>query len=239
MVSFSDAGDTDMPAGAASTSPEASTLDVPEALRRLGGRKALYLKALESFMRECRQAEQTVRRQMAAGEPSAAVRTLHKIKGTAATIGAGELASIAMALESSVSSMDNGCPLLADFKSALNKTMAAVGEYIDVNGPSERQVASPVLPVGGTDALTGPSNFPETDGLEKLSRYLAQGNMLALPLWERLKPMFGSDVDPQILTAFEQRLRSLDFDAAARLCQQLTEKRDHDFREDRRQDPDR
>lgn len=109
----------------------APVLDVEGALKRLGGRKAIYLKALKRFDLEYGRAYESVNEDLAAGAREAAVRTVHTVKGTAATIGATELNRLAAKLEKVIGHGEEDPSTLLDaLKDELVRITCAIVEYL-------------------------------------------------------------------------------------------------------------
>ena len=74
-------------------------VDVAGGLRRMMGRKPLYLEMLQRFVRGQRDCAQRIRQAVASGDSATAVREAHTCKGLCATLGAVEAARIAAELE--------------------------------------------------------------------------------------------------------------------------------------------
>ena len=123
------------PAMADPMSTPASTmedgLDVEGAIHALGDDRALYVQILRAFLAELEDLPTTVAQQLAAGERMDAKRTLHTLKGTAATIGAMALSETARMGEADV--MD-GQPatderLLEVLRDAAQKTLLQMAPF--------------------------------------------------------------------------------------------------------------
>lgn len=107
-----------------------TVLDVSNAMKRLGGRKQIYNKALSRFISESGKSWETIKTLLDAGDQEAAMLTAHTVKGTAAVIGAVDLTQIASQLEQTI--RDTGLDIddrLSAFKKELDKTLVAVREY--------------------------------------------------------------------------------------------------------------
>jgi len=77
-------------------------LDVQGALKRIGGRRPIYVKLLSKFAPEFGQSAGEIRGFLAAGDMRTAERTAHSVKGVAATIGAVALSEVAADLEKAI-----------------------------------------------------------------------------------------------------------------------------------------
>jgi two-component system sensor histidine kinase/response regulator len=112
-------------------SDTAAVLDVRGVLKRLGGRKNIYLVMLKTFEPECGKADETIRRCLAAGDMETAERTAHSVKGTAASIGATALYDAALNLEKAIFDRGpdiDGC--LQHFKKELDNALKTVSEFV-------------------------------------------------------------------------------------------------------------
>jgi two-component system sensor histidine kinase/response regulator len=112
-------------------SDTAAVLDVREVLKRLGGRKNIYLVMLKTFEPECGKADETIRRCLAAGDMETAERTAHSVKGTAASIGATALYDAALNLEKAIFDKGpdiDGC--FERFKKELDNALETVSEFV-------------------------------------------------------------------------------------------------------------
>jgi two-component system sensor histidine kinase/response regulator len=108
-----------------------AVLDVQGALKRLGGRRQIYLKALKNFSPECAQAHESIARHLAAGDREAASLMGHSVKGMAATIGAVGLSQAAAELEKAIRQESPGIgDLLSSFKNALEQTLESIDEFL-------------------------------------------------------------------------------------------------------------
>jgi len=107
-------GRRDEPAPAAASAPgrlpaavrvaaAAAGVDVDTAVARLGGKAAVYRRMLARFVTDLASWPAQLRTDMAQGGEAAAARQLHTLKGVAATLGAGALATLAGQAERHVS----------------------------------------------------------------------------------------------------------------------------------------
>lgn len=116
--------------GTGETVDDETVLDVTGALRRLGGRKSMYHKALEHFTHESANAYVAIEQHLELGDRETASRMTHTVKGDAATIGALVLQKAALELENKIT--NNQADLqeeLLRFKMALEQTLDAVEKY--------------------------------------------------------------------------------------------------------------
>ncbi len=109
------------------TADATAVLDVQGALKRLGGRKDIYLTVLREFAPECAKADQIIHQSLDAGDRQTATRKAHSVKGVAATIGAAGLtqavAKLQKMIEHNGGSIDDQ---MKDFQSELRLALQAV-----------------------------------------------------------------------------------------------------------------
>jgi len=79
-------------------------LDTAEALSRLGGRENLYLSVLKLFADNHQRTVDNIRAALREGRQHEALRLAHTLRGTAASIGARELADVARGVETALES---------------------------------------------------------------------------------------------------------------------------------------
>ncbi len=79
-----------------------TALDVENAVKRIGDRRAVYVRALNSFEPEFGQTAEMIRRHLDAGDLQTAERAAHSVKSVAATIGAAALSEVAADLEKAI-----------------------------------------------------------------------------------------------------------------------------------------
>jgi PAS domain S-box-containing protein len=102
LLPIADAAPSVLDAGGAAAL--AAGVDLELALRRLGGKRASYIRLLGSFVRELALLPAQLREQVEQGDFESATRLLHTLKGTAATLGATAMAAEAGAAEARVGS---------------------------------------------------------------------------------------------------------------------------------------
>ncbi|MFY9655374.1 MAG: PAS domain S-box protein [Methylocystis sp.] len=90
------------PATLANSTERTVTIDREQALRLLGDDQELFVKLLQSFLKDFGEAAQEVRRSLDSGDRSNAAHLLHTLRGAAGYIGARELAAAATTLENSI-----------------------------------------------------------------------------------------------------------------------------------------
>jgi CheY-like chemotaxis protein len=106
-------------------------LDVQGALKRLGGRRKIFVNALKNFAPESGKAHESIVRHLAAHDQEAASRMAHSVKGSAATIGAVRLSSMAAKLETAIKDDGPDIDVLRScFKSELEQALEAIDRFL-------------------------------------------------------------------------------------------------------------
>ena len=194
-------------------------VDVATALSRLGGNKALYLRTLKSFLNDSSGAAQQLEDLLREARRDDAARQLHTLKGLAATIGATPLAAAVARAESLVKSDAPALPLaagMAEMQATLSATIAALGRVI-----KELADALPPEPAPA-QATIAPDVEKFLQDLQELSDLLRDSDMGAMAKLEQIKAAHGAHQAQ--LKALDEAIGMLDFAAALRHCQHLTQK---------------
>jgi len=113
-------------------------LDTKTAIKRLGGRRQLFIRIVEKFLPEHHGTHQTIVQQLAANDRKSASRIAHTVKGAAAAIGADDLSHISAQLESAIADQSEDIDrLLTIFKERLSLAFEAIESFL-----AEEQTAS-------------------------------------------------------------------------------------------------
>ncbi|MBK9573956.1 MAG: response regulator [Rhodoferax sp.] len=193
-------------------------VDVTAALSRLGGNKALYLRTLKSFLNDSANTVQQLEGQLRDARLDDAARQLHTLKGLAATIGATALAGAVARVESLVKHDAQGLPLaagMAEMQATLAATHSVLERVISELGgalPDEAATARPTPTADVRDFL---------QDLQALAALLRESDMGAMAQHEQIKATHGAHRVE--LKALDDAISLLDFAAALRHCQDLTE----------------
>ncbi len=196
-------------------------VDVTAALSRLGGNKALYLRTLQSFLNDSVTTAQQLESQLSDARRDDAARQLHTLKGLAATIGATALAAVVARVESQVKHNEQGAPLaagMAEMQATLAATHSVLQRVISELGgalPEEATTARPTPSADVPDLLRD---------LQALAVLLRESDMGAMAQHEQIKATHGAHRVE--LKALDEAIGRLDFAAALRHCQHLTEQLD-------------
>ena len=187
-----------------------AALDVDGALSRMGGNTAVFANILNAFIREAELVPDQLAIQLANDQRADALRTLHTLKGLAATVGAVQLAGVAAQLEIRVKTgMDavNPAEVVAQLRSSVVAAVQSLEPLLQRFSPA------PVSEIGTemtTDQLQA--------DMARLLELLKNSNMQALDVFDKIRQGQGlrsNDVLPLLSAAIER----LDFPAAVALCE--------------------
>ncbi|MDP1901016.1 MAG: CHASE domain-containing protein [Rubrivivax sp.] len=195
----------------------AAGVDLPAALRRLGGKHAVYRRMLGSFIRDLAGMPAQLQEQLDQGDWPAASRQLHTLKGLAATLGATALAAVASQGEQRLA--DAALP--AEASDAVGRACAAIaaaepGLASLTQALQALQAASPE-PAPGASA---PDTTALRAALQALAGQLREADMAATEAVVALQRQFGAAGLAQ-LQALDDAVGALDFERALALCQGL------------------
>jgi signal transduction histidine kinase/CheY-like chemotaxis protein len=188
-----------------------SVLDLATALQRFGGDREMLHSVFRSFARDALQVPQQLQDQMEAEDVEQAARTLHTLKGLAATVGAGVLAAQVAALEKRVKARiaaPEFAALLTTLRGGIDEALEAI----------EKELSSHT-PVAPEDAGALPEEDVHSE-LQKLRDLLRNSNMGAIDAFNHLKRAHGS-VLPASWTELKTAIDELDFVRAAAACDVL------------------
>ncbi|PIF26002.1 signal transduction histidine kinase [Acidovorax sp. 56] len=163
-------------------------LDTAAGLRRVLDKRVAYVALLRKFVAGQASAIATTRSQLAAGQRDAAQRSMHTLKGTAGTIGASPLATLAEAAEQALA---QGQPdstieaLLQSAETACNTLVAALQSALP------REAAEPA------DVPEAPTSSAATSQLlERLDALLADDDSDAIELFKESAPALRAALGP-------------------------------------------
>jgi len=190
-------------------------LDVPGALHRVGGDKAMYANVLGAFAKEMEQVPQQVLEALRAQEQAQAVRALHTLKGLAATVGARHLAAVAARLEHTVRAGTQA----HEHAGLVDTLRSAIDALAEVLLPvlQQYQEAQPMTPTAETAAPLDRQRFVQD--LQALSTLLRNSDMVALEAHALIRRTYGAQV-PE-LAPLDAAMAMLDFATAQNQCDVL------------------
>lgn len=164
-----------------------------------GQDRAFFLDMLALFIDEFEHVGESVRAEVGRGDPTAATRRLHNLRGNAGNLGAMDLMSAARTLELSIP--DNPPDLDSQIEALCSQVQALV------------QAATPWL----SEPNEKSTRYPAVIDREKLSalrQALMQSNLVALSLHAELEPAFSAHHDQESLRDLNQAIRQLRFEDA-------------------------
>jgi two-component system sensor histidine kinase/response regulator len=199
-----------------------ASVDLPMALHRLGGKQAIYQRMLARFVDDLATMQADLREFAQQGRLDDAKRTLHSLKGLAATLGADGLAGQAAECEKQLlaqtpglnalqAAAEQGCAAMAAATPALSMLVEAL----------KASQASPQ-----PQATTEPTAQDIAGLLKKLpilAAQLASSDMGAMQTMAELKQEFGSAAGAQ-LAILDGAMEGLNFEAALGHCRALMQR---------------
>jgi PAS domain S-box-containing protein len=185
-------------------------IDLATTLPRFGGSFASFCAVLRRLESSQGDTPGEVRALLRQGDRHGAQQLVHRLRGVAANLGAGEVAALALELEQALRSADDAALALrvARLDSALQVVLEAARE-LDVQ-------AAP-----GVQAHNRPASRAE---LARLLEFLMNNNMKALAQFQALRAALA----PQAAAALAEAVETLRFDTAARLVEALLEAEEYD-----------
>jgi CheY-like chemotaxis protein/HPt (histidine-containing phosphotransfer) domain-containing protein len=192
-------------------------LDQEGALARVGGDHDIYATVLQAFASEVRQAPDQVTGFLAEGDPVAAARALHTLKGLSATVGARHLSAVAADLEQQVkrgASVHEHPQMLERLKGAITALVATLEPVLQHYADEQ---SSPAEQRGILDMA---DRIRLQHDLEALVALLGNSNMVALSVHALVQQAFGPQLG-QDLAPLRNAMNVLDFAAAQAACEAL------------------
>ncbi|MFG6431205.1 hybrid sensor histidine kinase/response regulator [Roseateles sp. LYH14W] len=197
-------GHVDGAAAPAAAVTPAPLLDRAGALRRLGGRQALYERLVTSFAQDVPAEIEALRRHVRQASVPDAVRVLHTLRGLAGAVGAEALAALAGAQEQAVRTEADVRAADAD---ALQRLLAD-------------SLAALVPPAAPAPVVAAPADPQEAlEALRQLRQLLVERNMRSVAACEQLAGQAGA-LGPDFAT-LSGAIARLDFAKALKACDLL------------------
>ena len=227
---------------ALSRAAQVAGVDLDTALNRLGYNLALYERTFRMFVADLLAMPAQLRALQAARDTPQAVRLLHTLKGLAATLGVGALATIAgkgeALLQSHLSSIritqdpaitiDTNSP---DLPAVVEHTCVAIAQAspslmaLQVALQTNMASAAPTTDPNAHSPDTSPLDTTALSlALTALADKLRNFDMDAVRLMAALKHQFGAAIQAQTsysLKPLEEAIDALDFELAKERCQTL------------------
>jgi signal transduction histidine kinase/CheY-like chemotaxis protein len=191
------------------------------ALNRLGGDRAMFATILKSFANDLPQSPERLAVHLRSGDRSEATRSMHTLKGLAATVGARQLSQVAARIEAALkakSAPDESRSLVKELQQAVDQTVLVLQPLLQNYGA---HLAPPSL---GEASRVVTSTRLNTDLFSRdiltLHSLLLQSDMLALKAYSQLCTKYATHLS-QDRTALDAAMLKLDFAHAAVLCDQI------------------
>ena len=211
--------------------PDSGRVALSAALQRLGGDPAFYQRIVRKFCADLPSQVQRLRELAQTGPATDMAAALHTVKGTASTVGAQRLASVASDAEQATKAYLAGdrsgplplawleplCTEAADSTAALLRVVDAVSAQLQP--PAAGVPQAPVAPEAAAPDADG-WRAQWTAPLQTLAAHLAGADMQALELHDEMLQNAGLAQHPAWLP-LHAAMESLDFEAALSATQQL------------------
>ena len=185
--------------------PAPPVLDAAVALKRLGGRQALYDRLVKSFIADAPAELEALAGHLAQGRVGDAARVLHTLRGLAGSVGGSALAAFAGVQEHVLPGGAERVDM-AGLRAAMKQTLDALGALSSTAAPA---------PLSVPEAAPDPATL-----LRQLRVLLAERNMRSVTAAEQLA---GVHVDGggEELAALVSAVAKLDFSRALKACDDL------------------
>ena len=190
-------------------------IDFHGALQRLDGDAKLLARILKAFTKDLAHVPEQLAAFLDAGQSQEALRLMHTLKGTAATLGARQLADVAARAEISVKaglSPEAQAELLQSVQQSLVATVLGVASLMEKSPPD----------IGSDNEANADTGQLRTD-LVELMRLLRQSDLGSLEVFSRLQASHGPALQ-QELDPLSEAMAGLDFALASTLCEALSQK---------------
>jgi CheY-like chemotaxis protein len=188
----------------------ASILDIDGALSRMDGNTVVFASILDAFTRDAVLVPGQLESQLSHAQSLDAVRTLHTIKGLAATVGATQLAAVSAKLEAraktGIDTSDHS-EVVMQLRNAVDAAVLALMPVL------QRLSPAPV-------AHTGPEMTAEQlrADITVLLDLLKNSNMQAVDVFDQIRQRRGDQWNA-VVNPLGVEMGRLDFAAAANLCE--------------------
>ncbi|HEV7815585.1 MAG TPA: response regulator, partial [Janthinobacterium sp.] len=186
-------------------------IELKAALQRFGGNDAAFVALLKRFENSQGDAVAETRRLIVAGERRAAAQMLHRLRGVAANLGAGDVATMASLAEIAL----NGAQP-AELAAQLDALEHAMAVVID----AARTLPLPSAPPGN-DTAAADADLPRA--LEELLALLQNSNLKALTRFQALRPALERG-EREATLALADAVETLSFGVAETLVRAMLDR---------------
>ncbi|HEX7983837.1 MAG TPA: Hpt domain-containing protein, partial [Duganella sp.] len=188
-------------------------IDVDAALARLGGDRDALTSLLKRFGQSQGGTVDEVRALLAGGQQEAATQALHRLRGVASNLGAGEVARLTAAAEAAL--RDGAGQPGGALDAALDALAAALAIVTD--GARALDTGARDMSAGNTSAHDMPQKLAELQGL------LQNNNLKALEYFRELRPALAATAQSGALA---DAVETLDFATAGRLVEIMLQRKE-------------
>ncbi|CAN5693130.1 hypothetical protein BH11PSE7_BH11PSE7_16090 [soil metagenome] len=205
--------------GALAQAASAAGVDIAAALARLGGKRHVYVRMLETFIADMAAMPATLRAHEQ-GHHSGALSTsqlLHTLKGLAATLGFSNLSARAAAAEHSLAGQPTGADARAELE-AVCRVIALADAPLTALLAALRQPTAHDAPQPAGDAPFDARSFQKA--LLRLAAQLRNADMAAIDEMAALQAGFGAALFAQ-LKPLDAAVNALEFAQAVHLSEAL------------------
>jgi len=191
--------------------PPLPGIDVDAALARLGGNREALVALLKRFEQSQGGTVSEVKALLAAGQRQQAAQSLHRLRGVAANLGAGEVASLSAVVEAALRQDADAAALLA--------ALAPLEQALQRVAAGARQLSAPAsdLPSSNTAAHDLPQKLAELQSL------LQNNNLKALEHFQQLRPALSA-AEP--VRALAEAVETLNFKAAQKMVEDMLQRKE-------------
>jgi len=191
---------------------EVAGIQLDQALRRMGGKRDVYLRMLGNFSKDLAGIPNRLRDQLSGGDLPSISRQMHTLKGLAATLGIETLSVEAAECERQIAATPADATAVVNRAiEALEAAGIAIAPLIETLTGKEPAI---VVSAAGID------NREFTQALEAISRQLENADMAATEAIILLQQRFGAAFY-QRLQPLDEAIGALDFERALTLCNEL------------------
>ncbi len=201
-------GETGIDADPSLAAADYPGIDIPDALRRLGGKAGLFCRLHGDLCRDYATSADGIEAALEAGDTESAAGQAHAIKGVAANLSATDLHAAAAALETAIRRDESVAVPLARFRTAL----AAITARAPVPSEAEPPPPKPGAPAGDGDVARQ---------LAELDRLLRRNNPRAEDLLPILRPPLESAGLQADFQTLETQVGRFDFRAAQKTVTEI------------------
>ncbi len=195
--------------------PELPGIDLAAALPRMGGDYAALASLLRRFIQSQGDAVAEVRELLAAGLQQQAGQALHRLRGVAANLGAGQVAQLTAQVEAA---------LLEGHSEQLDERLAALDVALATVAAGAHRLPAPAAGPGPTE-IDDASATTLMATLAQLQDLLQNNNLKALALFQAVRPRLEA-IDGAAAAALAEAVETLQFRAAEQLVHTLLQNKE-------------